>query len=592
MNWLWRELAPFPGRTVATCRIVIAAVLVVIISMTLEVPEAALSVFLVLFVSRQNKTATILTGVLLSLGATIAIGAVIWLLPFVVDRPEWRVPALALLLLAGMYFSRVFIIGPLAFAVGFVMAMALAVVGTRPGSGELIVRALLWLLVSVLYPIALTVVASLVFQPVHPHEEIAARLHHRLEAVRGAIRRRLGLASEDPDAVTALRDVATRGTGSLAGLIRLAGKGEAAARQSGLIAATNQAGIAAAALELENTGSLLPQDRAVLVALDAAFAAPEKAPDGDISPASDPRIQLLREAEKTWFAPSFPPAPGPKAKKHLLAPDAFTNLDHFRFAVKVTAAAMICYIIYTALDWSGIQTAFITSCFCALESSGATLRKMTLRIVGCLMGAALGVFSILFLVPHMEGIVSLALLMATGMAAAAWIALGSEKIAYAGIQLGFAFAICILQGFAPGTDLESIRDRIAGILLGIVVTSLVFRYLWPERAADRLRAALARLLRRLAKFVEAAPEITLAEMTKDFDNVLRLSSQAAFELDLRHRDEVAKKAHLAGLIIWAQRAFLAVATSVPLAEFRDRSTLASNMETEAEKLRRHESDSP
>jgi multidrug resistance protein MdtO len=60
------------------------------------------------------------------------------------------------------------------------------------------------------------------------------------------------------------------------------------------------------------------------------------------------------------------------------------------------------------------------------------------------------------------------------------IAAGSQRIAYAGLQIAFAFYLAIFQGFAPGTDLDVIRDRIAGIVLGIVVTTVVFRYLWPE----------------------------------------------------------------------------------------------------------------
>jgi multidrug resistance protein MdtO len=40
--------------------------------------------------------------------------------------------------------------------------------------------------------------------------------------------------------------------------------------------------------------------------------------------------------------------------------------------------------------------------------------------------------------------------------------------------------MCVLQDFAPATDFEKIRDRLVGILLGIVVTTLVYQYLWPE----------------------------------------------------------------------------------------------------------------
>ena len=63
---------------------------------------------------------------------------------------------------------------------------------------------------------------------------------------------------------------------------------------------------------------------------------------------------------------------------------------------------------------------------------------------------------------------------------AGWVAAGSQRIAYAGLQIAFAFYLAIFQGFAPGTNLDVIRDRVAGIVLGIVVTTVFFCYLWPE----------------------------------------------------------------------------------------------------------------
>jgi multidrug resistance protein MdtO len=82
----------------------------------------------------------------------------------------------------------------------------------------------------------------------------------------------------------------------------------------------------------------------------------------------------------------------------------------------------------------------------------------------------------------MESIASLVLLIAAGSTLAGWVAAGSDRIAYAGLQIALAFFMCVLQSFAPDTDFTKIRDRLAGIILGIVVTTLVFRYLWPERA--------------------------------------------------------------------------------------------------------------
>ncbi|TMA70061.1 MAG: hypothetical protein E6J68_00690, partial [Deltaproteobacteria bacterium] len=43
--FLRRELAPFPGRMVATFRVVVACVVVLVLCMTLRIPEAHLSVW-------------------------------------------------------------------------------------------------------------------------------------------------------------------------------------------------------------------------------------------------------------------------------------------------------------------------------------------------------------------------------------------------------------------------------------------------------------------------------------------------------------------------------------------------------------------
>jgi multidrug resistance protein MdtO len=178
---------------------------------------------------------------------------------------------------------------------------------------------------------------------------------------------------------------------------------------------------------------------------------------------------------------SAPEKDRPKPKS-LFKADALTNPSHVQFALKVTLGAMFCYIFYSAIDWSGIHTAFITVVFIALESTEATLYKGVLRIIGCVIGGAFALFSIIFLIPHMETIASLIVLVAAVSAIAAWVATGSERISYAGLQIAFAFFLSLFQGYAPDTDLDKIRDRFVGILIGIAVTTVVFRYIWPERA--------------------------------------------------------------------------------------------------------------
>jgi multidrug resistance protein MdtO len=111
--------------------------------------------------------------------------------------------------------------------------------------------------------------------------------------------------------------------------------------------------------------------------------------------------------------------------------------------------------------------------------------------VGCCIGGLLGFLSIIFLIPHMESVVTLVILVAAVSALAGWVATGSERIAYCGLQIGLAFYMCVLQTFAPDTDFVKIRDRLVGIVFGIVVTTLVFKYLWPVggKKADQSHSA-------------------------------------------------------------------------------------------------------
>src|SRR2546430_4745049 len=393
LGWLKRELAPTSARKIRTAIIVAGAVFCVIISMTLQVPQLATSAYMVFFISKESKLLTTITGVGGVLMLTIGVGATLLLYKFTYGHPELRIPGMAIALFLGMWLSRVLVMGPLGFLLGFIVAVSQSV-GEEVSSPELLVRGLLWLWVALAYAIALTVVLNLLFLP------------------------------DTPKTV--------------------------------------------------------------------ARPKPKSEPDG----------------------------------RSLFVPDAFTNPAHVHFAFKVTFAAMFCYIVYEAIDWSGIHTAFITCTFIALESTEATLYKGTLRFVGCLIGGALALFSIVFLMPHMETIASLVVLVACAAAIAGWVAAGSERISYAGLQIAFAFFYSVFQGYAPDTDLDNVRNRVVGILFGLIVTGFVFRYIWPERTIDRLRGALRAALQQLARLVEIPrPEIPLEKAKAEAHDLIPETSK-------------------------------------------------------------------
>jgi Fusaric acid resistance protein family len=398
LEWFKNQLASTPDRARRTAIMVGAAVLCVIISMTLQVPELSVTAYMPFFVSQETKLKTIVVGVGGLIGLTIGIGSTLLLYKFTYGYPELRIPGMAIALFLGMWLSRVFVIGPLGFIIGFIVAVSQSV-GEAVPSPELLVRRLLWLWVAIAYGVGLTVVLNLLFLP-------------------------------------------------------------------------------------DTTG---------------------------------------------------PPADRPKPKS-LFVPDAFTNPAHVHFALKVTFAAMFCYIVYEGIDWSGIHTAFITCTFIALESTGATLHKGVLRMGGCIIGGALALFTIVFLMPHMVTIASLVVVVAGASAIAGWVAAGSEMISYAGLQIAFAFFYSVFQGYAPDTDLDNVRDRVVGILFGLIVTGLVFRYIWPEHTIDRLRDALRQALRQLARLLEIPRPDTSVEKAKTEAHALIPETSRTFEQARRYAE--------------------------------------------------------
>src|SRR6187200_82383 len=164
LEWFKRQLASMPDRARRTAIMVGAAVLCVMISMTLQVPELSVTAYMPFFVSQETKLKTIVVGVGGLIGLTIGIGLTLLLYKFTYGYPELRIPGMAIALFLGMWLSRVFVIGPLGFLIGFVVSYSQSIAEGVP-SPELLVRGILWLWVAVAYSVGLTVVLNLLFLP-------------------------------------------------------------------------------------------------------------------------------------------------------------------------------------------------------------------------------------------------------------------------------------------------------------------------------------------------------------------------------------------------------------------------------------------
>jgi multidrug resistance protein MdtO len=507
---LLRLLMPFPGRLEFTVRLALICALTTLVVEIYQTPDPALTVYVVFFLNKPDRGTSLILNIVMVVLISLIITSVILVAIIVIDEPVWRVASMAAISLGLLFMASASKLRPIGGIVALIVAYALDLLGTVHG-GEIATRGLLYVWLFIGIPAGVSMGVNLLLAPssrLVAEKVLARRLRlaaTMLRAPNEGIRR---------DLTECLRE----GNGELLKWLKLALVEKSAAREH--VEALRQA--AASSFEILALIDVMDRD------VDAALPAPlrerltltldamariledgrypidiefEDAADGE--PSLPPRaaavLASVREALMA-FAEAAPDAqPHGLAKKSggFFLPDAFTNPEHVRYALKTTAAAMFCYVLYSLLDWPGIHTCLITCYIVSLGTTAETVEKLTLRILGCLLGAAAGIAAIVYLIPSITSIGALMIVVFFGALVSAWVAAGSPRIAYAGFQIAFAFFLCVIQGAGPSFDLTTARDRVIGILLGNFVVYALFTNIWPVSVRKRIDPAIAALLRRL-----------------------------------------------------------------------------------------------
>ncbi|HBM3270778.1 FUSC family protein [Klebsiella michiganensis] len=510
MQSLWpfltRELRDAPGRANYTLRLTLSCAVLIVLFMTLHIPFLAVALIVVFYVSQPNVLMIKLVSVVFVVTVSVALGGVLLIIKWTYDYPLIRLVASVILFFCAIYLMRV--LGKLGLAF-FVVALAVIYAQTFPSmtsQSEILVRLLLWLWVAINTAILVTLLVNACFQQAFPGYQFKARLVVML--------RQTARLLSQPDDGTPPPTVT-----EIAGQFnQLRSLYQQAARATPEIAASPQAwqSLMAAALSCSHLTALLqPGDdhpdarRQIASQLNALAdnlpAAAEVQPL--IVPRNGANSAILQEIAEVLArlarGETIPLPQGEVEKAPLLLPDAWSNPAYLHFALKTLLATLLCYVFYTAADWQGIHTIMLSCVIVAQPGLGATMQKTWLRIGGALLATLIALLLIVFVQPWTDSLSGLLAMTLPVFALAAWIAAGSERIAYAGIQIGFTFALAFLSWFGPLSNLTELRDRVIGILLGVLVSSIVHLYLWPDSEAPQLKARLAQLYRQLAQTLAA-----------------------------------------------------------------------------------------
>ncbi|POP43090.1 multidrug transporter subunit MdtO [Superficieibacter electus] len=498
-----------PGRVAQIMQLWVGCLLVVLISMTCEVPFLAISLAVLFYGVQSNAFYTRFVAILFVIATVLEIGSMFLIYKWSYSYPLIRMIVASMIVLGCMFMMRTHRLGLLFFAVAII-----AVYGqTFPGMldyPEIVVRLTLWCIVVGLYPTLLMTLTAVLWFPNRAVGQMREALCARLD---DAVSHLTASAVQLPEKriereVLALQKLNVFCMADDADWRAKSAWWQTCVTTVTYLYSTLNRYNSAALPEDPVTQHLVQKLRKEIADLHVAIAQGEPwqsewelnaearaaAHDCGLENLCQMLIQLGH------MDPATPPAPAAKAPS--MVPDAFTNPNYIRYALKTLLACMICYVFYSGVDWEGIHTCMLTCVIVANPSIGSSYQKMALRFGGAFMGAVLALLITIFVMPFLDDIVELLLVLAPIFLLGAWIATGSERSSYIGTQMIVTFALATLENvFGPVYNLVEIRDRAVGILIGTAVSAVIYTFVWPESEAKALPQKLTAVLGMLGKLL-------------------------------------------------------------------------------------------
>jgi multidrug resistance protein MdtO len=567
------ELAAYPGRGVMVARMVISATLTMILAMTFRIPggfEGALYAFLI---ARDDFRSTMKSGIAMAVSYTIGVSFVLTCAAIFASHPNAR-----FLWFAGSMFVVFFALDTFqdfAIATGFAIILVLALpIWQTPATAEHRVELTLLQALACALGTVVTIAVEAVFHSVSPRNELSRGLDDRLSAVEGLI----DAYAEDQRVPDDLANRLTKYTVvGVSGLRRILARSryEQLYRDqwAAVIALTGRL-VDLGASSANSPCNVLDGDRDRL----KRFAAQIEVLRKSLAESTTPEIQmlatnspsgipLLPEMERTasliprvfagseslhTYFPSMLDQPEPA--DGFFKRDAFHNPAHIEFALRGCLAATLCYFTYELLNWRGLATSVTTCVLTALSNLGTSRQKQFLRISGAVAGGlVLGIGSQVFILPYLDTITGFSLLFAAITAVAAWFATSSQRLSYFGLQIANAFYLITVQEFTIQTSLATARDRVVGVMLGLLMMWIAFHSLSKDSAAEHMLASFAANLRAIAALAllpgSEEPEVAMkriralrAEIGSNFQTVMAQSDAVPFEFGLKRSEGMANRA--------------------------------------------------
>lgn len=521
-NLLREEMALYPGRAALIARMVFAASLVMVINEVFRVPYGAFGAIFALILSREHPQVTLQAAKTMIVSFCFA--AVYVLIGAIIFSGDPTLRLIWVLLTLFLIFFGLKIVSNYTAAArfGYLLIITIPLWDKRITAEEKVIQTL-WAVGAISYASVVTVLIEYVYARLQQVDTLTSALIERLRCTASMLR------SWSGDSRTITNDqqvtrLAILGTSRMRQDLLRSGYSPEVNQQIGAVVALVGRLVDLAANLQDSSSERLRVDQA---SMDILAARIETLADdlllkripsqpGATSVTAAPNVPIIREIDKTVTLISevlagsnsrsgyYPPPKSAETAGQFLVPDAFSNPDYVRFAIRGGLAASLCYLTYNLIAWEGISTAVTTCYLTALTTIGASRQMQILRFGGAIVGGViLGFGAQVFLLPAIDSIVGFLVIFVAVSILAAWITTSGPRLSYLGFQIAVAFYLINLQEFRFQTSLAIARDRVAGILLGLIVMWLVFDQLWGAPALQEMQRTFVSSVRLLAQLMRA-----------------------------------------------------------------------------------------
>ena len=541
-----------PGRVPQTVQLWVGCLLVVLISMTFEIPFVALSLAVLFYGIQSNAFYTKFVAFLFVVATVLEIGSLFLIYKWSYGEPLIRLIIAGPILMGCMFLMRTHRLGLVFFAVA-IIAIYGQTFTAMLDYPEVVVRLTLWCIVVGLYPTLLMTLIGVLWFPSRAITQMHQALNDRLDDALSHLAENL---TPLPEKLVEREALALQKLNVFCLADDADWRAKSAWWQSCVatvtyIYSTLNRYHPADFAESQATKELRQKLAAEIEKLQQAIAQGEswqsdwRLSEEEAVAARVCNLENICQAlmQLGQMDPNTPPTPA--AKPPSMVPDAFTNPDYMRYALKTLLACLICYTFYSGVDWEGIHTCMLTCVIVANPNVGSSYQKMALRFGGAFCGAILALLFTLLVMPWLDNIVELLFVLAPIFLLGAWIATSSERSSYIGTQMVVTFALATLENvFGPVYDLVEIRDRAIGILIGTAVSAVIYTFVWPESEARALPQKLAGALGMLSKLMRIPRQQETATLRGYLQ--IRIGLHAAFNACEEMCDRVALERQLDG----------------------------------------------